>query len=77
MPLSAWIKCGRKDDMSTQTLSPEKMERPTVSVATYAAIVATLLIMVLSAVIFAASPGEASSTPAYDPAVSVVGFANE
>ncbi|MBT3943443.1 MAG: hypothetical protein HOC77_01320 [Chloroflexi bacterium] len=51
-----------------------QIARPPVSIATYAAIVATLLIMVLSAVTFAASSGEESARASYDPTVSLVGF---
>ncbi len=62
--------------MQERLLAREQVARPPVSIATYAAIVATLLIMVLSAVTFAASSSEESARPTYDPAVSLVGFAN-
>lgn len=62
--------------MSEIILTEEKATRPPVSIATYAAIAATLLIMVLSGIMFAASPGDTLVRPAYDPAASLVGFAS-
>ncbi|MDP6822055.1 MAG: hypothetical protein QF554_02040 [Dehalococcoidia bacterium] len=60
--------------MQERLSAREQVARPPISIATYAAIVATLLIMVLSAVTFAASSGEESARPSYDPTVSLVGF---
>lgn len=62
--------------MHETTLAVERVKRTPVSIATYAAITATLLIMVLSAITFAATSGDESSRPAYDPNVGLVGFAN-
>ena len=62
--------------MHETTLAVEQAKRPPLSIATYVAITATLLIMVLSAITFAATSGDASERPAYDPTVSLVGFAN-
>jgi hypothetical protein len=62
--------------MNVQTLDQEQVTRAPLSIATYAAIIATLLIMVLSAVTFAVSPGEDTARAAYDPSVSLVGFAD-
>jgi hypothetical protein len=44
--------------MNVRTVEQEQATRAPLSIATYAAIVATLLIMVLSAVTFAVSSGE-------------------
>ena len=62
--------------MNVQTLDQEQVTRAPLSIATYAAIIATLLIMVLSAVTFAVSPGEETARVSYDPSVSLVGFTN-
>ncbi len=62
--------------MHEKTLIIEQVKRPPISIATYAAITATLLIMVLSAVTFAATSGGASASAAYDRTVSLVGFAD-
>ncbi len=62
--------------MNVRTLEQEQVKRPPLSIATYAAIIATLLIMVLSAVTFAFSPGDESARAKYDPAVSFVEFAD-
>ncbi|HIF12802.1 MAG TPA: hypothetical protein EYQ82_07340 [Dehalococcoidia bacterium] len=62
--------------MNVRTLDQEQVTRAPLSIATYAAIIATLLIMVLSAVTFAVSPGEQAAWASYDPKVSLVGFAN-
>ncbi len=63
--------------MNDLTSVTEQAARPPLSIATYAAIVATLLIMILSAVTFAATSGEESARVSYDPTVSLVGFAAE
>ncbi|MFP6595461.1 MAG: hypothetical protein VB860_10900 [Dehalococcoidia bacterium] len=62
--------------MDVQTLDQEQVTRAPLSIATYAAIIATLLIMVLSAVTFAVNPGEETARASYDPSVSLVGFAD-
>ena len=62
--------------MNVRSVEQEQATRAPLSIATYAAIVATLLIMVLSAVTFAVSSGEETARATYDPSVSVVGFAN-
>lgn len=60
--------------MREATLNNEQATRPPVSIATYAAIIATLLIMVLSAITFAVSSEEAVERSTYDPSVSLLGF---
>ena len=50
--------------------------RPQISIATYAAIAATVLIMVLSAITFAATSGDGPARASYDPSVVLVGFAD-
>ena len=62
--------------MNVRTLDQEQATRAPLSIATYAAIIAMLLIMVLSAVTFAVNPGEEAARTTYDPSVSLVGFAN-
>lgn len=62
--------------MNVRTLDQEQVTRAPLSIATYAAIIATLLIMVLSAITFAVSPGEETTGASYNPSISLVGFAD-
>ena len=60
--------------MREKALDYEQTARPPLSIATYVAILATLLIMVLSAITFAVTPENSPVRPANDPSVSLIGF---
>lgn len=60
--------------MRDTTMNYEQTARPPVSIATYAAITATLMIMVLSAITFVLTAEDAPARPAYDPTVSLIGL---
>lgn len=68
------VEAGEKREMHETTLDCEQAIRPPVSIATYAAIIGTLLIMVLSAITFAVTSGDTAARSTYDPSVSLIGF---
>lgn len=60
--------------MPHQTAQATVTQKPGVSPATLATVIAMVLVVMLSAVMWSAAPREASAEPVYDPSISLLGL---